>query len=59
MSIDVQILMSSDIVFQQVIAFTEKYNNPKAEWRNGITQSLMDDDLVYLDDIYVCLMDAY
>ncbi len=42
------ILMSSDRVFQHVIAFTEKDDNPKAEWRKGITQSLVDDDLVNL-----------
>ncbi len=41
-------LMSSDIVSQHVIAFTEKDDNPKAEWWKGITQSLVDDDLVNL-----------
>ncbi len=42
------IIMSSNRVLQHVIAFTEKDDNPKAEWRKGITQSLVDDDLVHL-----------
>ncbi len=49
MAIDVHILISFDKVFQQVIAFTEKDDNTKAEWRNGTTQSL-DDDLVNLTE---------
>ncbi len=50
MSIDLHILMSSDRLFQWVIAFTEKDDNPKAEWRIGTTHSLVDDDLVNLTE---------
>ncbi len=50
MAIDVHILISFGKVFQQVIAFTEKDDNPKAEWRNGTIQSLVDDDLVNLTE---------
>ncbi len=50
MSIDVHILVFSDRVFQHVIAFTENDDNPKEEWRKGITQSLVDDDLVNLTE---------
>ncbi len=53
------IIMSSNRVLQHVIAFTEKDDNPKAEWGKGITQSLVDDDLVNLaetvDLIQVCI----
>ncbi len=35
------IIMSSNRVLQHVIAFTEKDDNPKAEWGKGITQSLV------------------
>ncbi len=41
------IIMSSNRVLQHV-AFTEKDDNPKAEWGKGITQSLVDDGLVNL-----------
>ncbi len=37
------ILMSSGRVFQWVIAFTEEDDNPKEEWRNQTTKSLVDD----------------
>ncbi len=45
--------MSSGRVFQWIIAFTEKDDNPKAEWRKGTTQSLVDDDLVDLTETVV------
>ncbi len=44
------ILLSSGRVFQWVIAFTEEDDNPKAEWRNQTTKSLVDDDLVNLTE---------
>ncbi len=37
------ILMSSGRVFQWVISFTEEDDNPKEEWRNQTTKSLVDD----------------
>ncbi len=44
------ILMSFDSVPTCNSFFTEKDDNPKAEWQKGITQSLVDDDLVNLAD---------